>query len=97
MLLTFFLYLYTIVSVIIYIMTIISKSQLQKKISVIGSGKVYTVVNHGHPEAYILPYFEGADDFISDFIEDCEMIMNRERLKVKYQESLESGVSDLTL
>lgn len=76
--------------------TLITKSQLQKNIGVIGS-KPYTVINHGKPEAIIFPYFEGCEDAVEDFIETCEMLQNQKRLQKEMQKSLKSGASDLVM
>lgn len=77
-------------------MNIITKSDLQKNIGQL-KGKAYTVVNRGKPEFVLLPYFEGADDMIENYIEDFEMYINRKNLDKELKESLESGVSDLII
>lgn len=77
-------------------MTIITKSDLQKNIGSL-AGKAYTVVNRGKPEFLILPYCEGSDEFLEDYMEEYEMMKNRTKLKKELQESLESGESHFSI
>jgi len=41
----------------------------------------YTVLNRGVPKIVILPYFEGNEDFIDDYLERYEIEKNRTKLK----------------
>ncbi len=75
---------------------IITKSQLQKNIGDIGK-QICTIVNHGKPEALILPYFEGCEELMEDYLEDCEMAMNKKNLKKRYKKSLDSGLSNFVI
>ena len=77
-------------------MTIITKSDLQKNIGSL-AGKAYTVVNRGKPEFFIVPYFEGNEAWLEDYIEEYEMSKNRTKLKKELQESLESGESSFSI
>ncbi len=77
-------------------MTIITKSDMQKNIGSL-AGKAFTVVNRGKPEMYILPFFEGSEELIEDYLEDYEMMMNKDKLQKELQESLDSGESDFSI
>lgn len=83
-----------------YMSTIITTSQVQKKIGKITSSigkKSYIVTNRGEGKIVMLPYFEGCDEFIEDYMEDYEMLENREKLTKEAQKSLDSGLSDLKI
>jgi hypothetical protein len=79
---------------------IITVKELQQKIGKISSsiGEAgYIVTNRGKAKIIMLPYFDGCENMIEDFIEDCEMYMNRENLEKKYKASMKSGPSDLVI
>ena len=79
---------------------IITISEMQKKI-----GKIikdvkntnYLITSRGKAKAVIVPYFEGCEEMIEDFIEDCEMYQNKDALEKEARESLASGESDLVI
>jgi hypothetical protein len=45
----------------------------------------------------LVPYFEGCDRYIEDYMEDFEMYSNREKLVEELKKSAESGDSDLVI
>jgi len=79
---------------------IITVKELQQKIGQI-SAKInensYIITNRGKAKMILLPYFEGCEDMTEDFIEDCEMCMNKDKLEKQFKESLDSGESDLVI
>ncbi len=79
---------------------IITTSQVQKKIgeitSNIGRG-VYIVTNRGMGKIVMLPYFDGCDDKIADYMEDYEIEMNKAKLDDEFNKSSASGESDLKI
>ena len=80
--------------------TIITTTQLQQKIGEITasiSQKSYIVTNRGQGKMIILPYFDGCDTLIEDYLEDYEMYANKEKLQKEAEESLKSGRSDLVI
>lgn len=80
--------------------TIITTSQVQKKIGEITAGigeKSYIVTNRGEGKIVMLPYFDGCDEFIDDYMEDYEMLKNREKLVKEAKKSLDSGLSDFKI
>lgn len=79
---------------------IITTSELQKKIGQISQTidtVSYIVTQHGRGKFVILPYCDGCDEMMEDYLEDCEMMQNREVLKKRFQESHDSGLSDLVI
>ncbi len=75
---------------------IISTTQAQKKICEIASNidsQTYIVTNKGEGRMVIIPYFDGCMDWIEDYLEDYEMMMNKDTLKKRWKESSESGSS----
>ena len=76
-------------------MIIITKSHLQKNIGSLNNGS-YTVVNRGKPEIVIVPYFEGSEEWVQDYLEEYEMIQHRKKLQKELRKSKKSGRSDLT-
>lgn len=80
--------------------TIITTTQLQQKIGEITasiSKKSYIVTNHGSGKIILLPYFDGCDEFIEDYMENFEIMLNKEKLEKKWKKSLDSGESDLVI
>lgn len=79
---------------------IITTTQVQQKIGKISdtiSEQSYIVTNRGEGRIVMLPYFEGCDTLLSDYMEDFEMWKNRKKLKEKYKESSESGAGTLKI
>lgn len=77
-------------------MTIITKTALQKNIGKIKSGS-YIVVNGGKPESIILPYFEGNEEWIENYLEEYEIMKNSKNLQREMKKSLASGKSNLVI
>lgn len=80
--------------------TIITTTQLQQKIGEITANidkKSYIVTNRGQGKIILLPYFDGCDELIEDYMEDFEIMLNKEKLEKKWKESLSSGESDLVI
>lgn len=79
-------------------MNIVTTKHVQQKIGEISSSiqdNGYIVTNRGEGRIVMLPYFDGCDEKIADYMEDFEMYKNKENLKEKYSESLKSGKSSL--
>jgi predicted ATP-binding protein involved in virulence len=80
--------------------SIITTSEVQKNIGQISKNigeNFYIVTNNGKGKMIILPYFDGCDEFMSDYRENYEMYLNRKNLKARYKESLDSGESNLQI
>lgn len=80
--------------------TIITTTQVQQKIGEITATigeKSYIVTNRGQGKIVMLPYFDGCDEFIEDYMEDYEMYLNQEKLQKELKKSMESGPSDLVI
>lgn len=77
-------------------MNIITKKDLQKNIGKIRD-KAYLIVNRGKPESIIVPYFEGGEAWVEDYLEDYEMHRNSEKLQKELQQSWKSGLADLEI
>jgi len=80
--------------------TIITTSQMQKKIGEISSKigeKSYIVTNRGEGKMIILPYYDGCDKIMDEYMEDFEMYINKEKLQKELRESKKSGRSDLVI
>jgi len=79
---------------------IITTTHVQQKIGKISKNIVnqsYIVTNRGEGRIVMLPYFEGCDENIIDYMEDYQMNINKEKLQKKYQKSSDSGKSDLII
>lgn len=79
---------------------IISTTEAQKKLCGIASNidvQTYIVTNKGAGRMVILPYFDGCMDWAEDYLEEYEMMMNKEKLQKKWKASSESGLSDLVI
>lgn len=79
---------------------IITTTEVQQKIGQITSSigeRSYIVTNKGKGKIVMLPYFEGCDENVSDYMEDYEMAKNREKLKESYKESSNSGKSSFQI
>lgn len=80
--------------------TIITTTHLQQKIGEISaniSRKSYIVTSRGVGKIVLLPYFDGCDRIIEDYMEDFEMYANRDKLIKEFKESIASGNSDLVI
>lgn len=81
-------------------MHIISTKQMQQKIGEISANidqKAYIITNHGKGKMVILPYFDGCDEWIEDYIEDYEMMKNKDKLQKELKESLDSGIGKIRI
>ena len=79
-------------------MKIVSTSKVQKNISILSDREnIYTFINNGEPKTMLIPYYEGLQDIIEDYIEDLEMLSNKNNLIKRYEESKKSGLSDLII
>lgn len=79
---------------------IITTTNLQQKIGQISASieeTAYIVTNHGQGKAVLLPYFDGCDENIDDYLENFEMWKNRAKLKKHYEKSKKSGRSSLVI
>lgn len=79
---------------------IITATQVQKKIGELSHNiaeTTYIVTNRGEGKIVMLPYFDGCDDSVMDYMENYEMIKNQEKLKTRYKESSKSGKSSLVI
>ena len=79
---------------------IITTKQLQQKIGQIGKligEHAFIVTNRGDARFVILPYYDGCDEIVEDYMEDFEMFMNKDALEKEWAESIASGESDLVI
>jgi len=79
---------------------IITSSQVQKEIGKLSKNigeETYIVTVHGKGKIVMLPYFDGCNANMDEYMEDYEMIQNQEMLQVRYKKSSESGVSSLAV
>lgn len=79
---------------------IISTTKVQQQIGSISASvgeQAYIVTNRGEGRIVMLPYFDGCDENIQEYIEDYEMSKNREELKKRYKKSENSGRSSLAI
>lgn len=79
---------------------IITSSELQKEIGQISKqigDLTYIVTVHGKGRMVVLPYFEGCDQLMQDYMEDFEMMQNRDKLQKRYKESSDSGAGSLSV
>ncbi len=77
---------------------IVTTSEVQQKIGKITKSidvETYIVTSHGKGKMVMLPYFDGCDKNMEDYMEDYEMMKNKDVLKGRYSESSESGESSL--
>lgn len=77
---------------------IITTTQVQQRIGELSQSislTNYIVTNRGEGKIVMLPYFDGCDENIADYMENFEMAKNQEKLKEKYKRSSESGESSL--
>lgn len=79
---------------------IITTTQVQKTIGEVSRNIVnsaYIATNRGQGRIVMLPYFDGCDQMIEDYMEDYEMQKNKKVLQKRYAESAASGDSDLVI
>lgn len=77
---------------------IITTTEVQQSIGTISSTiaeQSYIVTNRGKGKIVMLPYFDGCDDTILDYLEDFAMIKNSQKLQKRYQAAAKSGRSTL--
>lgn len=67
------------------------------KISANIGKNAYIVTNKGKGRMVLLPYFDGCDRYLEDYMEDYEMYSNKDKLQKRLQKSLDSGPSDLII
>lgn len=80
--------------------SILTTSQVQQKIGEISANigkKSYIITNRGEGRMVILPYFDGCDEFIDDYMEEYEISKNRDQLKSELLVSKKSGNSKLKI
>ena len=79
-------------------MKIISTSKVQKDIKILSDREnIYTFINNGEAKTMLIPYHEWLQALVENYLEDIEMYENREKL-IKYgEESIKSGLSNLTI
>ena len=79
---------------------IITTTQLQQKIGAISESidkQTFIVTNHGQGKIVLLPYFDGCDELIDEYMEDYEMMKNKKKLQKELKKSLASGESSLII
>lgn len=79
---------------------IITSSQVQKEIGKLSKNigeEAYVVTVHGKGKIVMLPYFDGCDENMNEYMEDYEMMQNKDALQKRYKESSESGASSLVV
>jgi PHD/YefM family antitoxin component YafN of YafNO toxin-antitoxin module len=77
---------------------IITTTQVQQKIGKISESiekQSYIVTNRGEGRIVMLPYYDGCDEKISEYMEDYEMAKNQKKLQERYRKSSRSGKSSL--
>lgn len=79
---------------------IITTTQLQQQIGQLSAfidEKTFIVTNRGEGRIVMLPYFDGCDEKIMEYMEDYEMYKNQKQLKKRYAHAARSGKSSLTI
>jgi len=79
---------------------IITTSELQKNIGKLLQfvGNSWAIVtSRGKAKVVMLPYFDDNDALLQDYLEDYEMHKNAKKLRKEFQESYDSGPSDLVI
>lgn len=79
---------------------IITTTEVQQSIGSISNTiteQSYIVTNRGKGRIVLLPYFEGCDDTVADYLEDFAMVKNAKTLKQRYQKAAKSGRSRLVI
>ena len=79
-------------------MKIISTSKVQKNIKILSDREnIYTFINNGEAKTMLVPYYEGLQKIIENYLEDMEMYSNRDKIIKEWKKSLTSGLSNLTI
>lgn len=79
---------------------IITTTHVQQKIGELSRSITemnFIVTNRGEGRIVMLPYFDGCDENIAEYMEDFEMMKNKQKLKTKYAKSSKSGKSSLLI
>lgn len=79
---------------------IVTTTQVQQKIGEFSRSIIetnYIVTNRGEGRIVMLPYFDGCDEQMDEYMEDFEMAKNREKLVKRYKKSFKSGKGTLTI
>lgn len=79
---------------------IITTTQMQQKIGHVSDTVrqgAYIVTNRGEAKMVILPYYDGCDEAVEDYMEDYEILKNKEKLQKEMHESMKSGRSDFSI
>lgn len=79
---------------------IITTTQAQKRMCEIANNiqmTTYIVTNRGQGKVVMLPYFDGCQSLIEDYLEDYEIELNKEALKKKWKKSSDSGPSGFVI
>ena len=80
--------------------SIISTKHVQQNLGEISSSigeKCFIVTNYGRGHIVMLPYFDGCDECIAEYMEDYLMYKNKEALQKRYKKSLDSGKGGLRI
>lgn len=80
--------------------SIISTKHVQQNLGEISSSigeKCFIVTNYGRGHIVMLPYFDGCDECIAEYMEDYLMYKNKEALQKRYKKSLDSGKGRLKI
>jgi len=80
-------------------MNYLTDTQLQKKIpeNLQNLKEPLIVTKKGQPSIFILPYFKEGSKILNEYFENYEMQKQAKKLKKRYQDSLESGESNLKI
>lgn len=79
---------------------IITTTHLQKHIGELSETieeRSFIITNRGIGKMVLLPYFDGCDENITDYLEDFEMAKNKMTLKKRYEASARSGKSSISV
>lgn len=79
---------------------IITTTQVQQKIGEISQEigtTTFIVTNRGEGRIVMLPYFDGCDENIADYMEDFEMAKNERKLKERYDKASKSGKGSIEI
>lgn len=79
---------------------IITVTEVQRNIGNISehiADNAFVVTRNGKGSVVMLPYFDGCDVHVADYLEDFEMMQNKEVLQKRYRKSSRSGASSLVV
>ncbi len=77
---------------------IITTTQVQQKIGELSQSIAtmnFIVTNRGEGKIVMLPYFDGCDENISEYMENFEMAKSQKKLQNRYKKSSKSEKSSL--